>query len=176
MFDINTIVNAAIHDAVQEAMKGHITNNIVLATRCTALERELDTLLQRVATLEGVDHERSHALNARYLGGAMEAISGLEARVKALEAKPLEQALVDEKAVVEALNSQEWFWEKLTRKAKEVADAAVEEAIDDHCSNYDHDDYDRTVSKVDDLDDSSGLESAIKDVLDNVSFDVRINF
>lgn len=145
MFDINTIVNAAIHDAVQEAMKGHITNTIVLAQRCTALERELDTLKQRVEALEA----------------------------EPTNATP-ENISCD--AFVVYLDNQEWFWEKLTSKAKEVADVAAEEAIEQHCSNYDHDDYDRTVSKVDELEDNSSMEQAIKDALSEASFDVRISF
>ena len=155
MFDINTIVNAAINAAVQEAMEGHITNAIVLAQRCAALEKtlddtigELDTLKQRVKALENI----------------------------AAEYRPTMPS--DEAKMVEALNSQEWFWEKLTSKAKEVADAAAEEAIEDHCTNYDHDDYDRTSSAVDDLDldglvSRGGLQDTVRDILSDATIRFR---
>ena len=145
MFDINTIVNAAI---------------------AAAVEQHISTLQQAYANK---------------MAEMAEKIDALEARVKALEAKPLEQALVDERAMVEALNSQEWFWEKLTSKAKEVADAAAEEAIEDHCQTYDHDDYDRASSAVDDLDlddlvSRDGLQDTVRDLLNDASFDIRVSF
>ena len=157
MFDINTIVNAAINAAVQEAMEGHITNAIVLAQRCAALEKTLDDTIGELDTLKQ--------------------------RVKALEAKPAnatpENISCD--AFVVYLDNQEWFWEKLTRKAKEVADAAAEEAIEDHCSSYDHDDYDRVSSAVDDLDldnivSRDGLQDTVRDLLNDASIDVRFSF
>lgn len=156
MFDINTIVNAAINAAVDaritEVLQQHANLNAEQAKLIDALEKTLDDTIGELDTLKQ--------------------------RVKALEAKPLEQALVDERAMVEALNSQEWFWEKLTSKAKEVADAAAEEAIEDHCTNYDHDDYDRTSSAVNDLDlddivSRDGLQDTVRDVLSDATISVR---
>jgi len=148
MFDINAIVNAAI---------------------AAAVEQHISTLQQAYANK---------------MAEMAEKIDALEARVKALEAKPLEQATpeppaaIDEAKMVEALNSQEWFWEKLTSKAKEVADAAAQEAIEDHCQTYDHDDYDRTSSAVNDLDlddlvSHDGLQDTVRDVLSDATISVR---
>ncbi len=83
-----------------------------------------------------------------------EATKPLVERIAALEAKLAEAALferttevtipVDEAKMVEALNSQEWFWEKVRR----FADGAVEQAIDNHeegMSHYDEDDIDTKI-------------------------------
>lgn len=112
-------------------------------------------------------------------------------RIAALETKLTEAKLfdhttavtipVDEARMVEALNSQEWFWEKLATKAKEIADAAAENAIDDHCRDHDHDDYDKVVSAVDDLDLGNvvmyhDLEGAIQEKVEEASFKVKVSF
>lgn len=148
MFDINAIVNAAINAAVQEAIKQHNTDIVALAQRCAALETTLDDTIGELDTLKQ--------------------------RVKALEASPV---VIDEAKMVEALNSQEWFWEKLTSKAKEVADAAAEEAIEDHCNSYDHDDYDRVSSAVADLDlddivSRDCLQDTVRDILSDATISV----
>lgn len=154
MIDINTIItqalNTAIATAVAEATKP-------LIARIEALENNpaigTDTVLEaRVTTLE----------------------------TKLTEAKLFEQTTnvtvpIDEAKMVEALNSQEWFWEKLDQRIA----AATEEAIDDHLSSYNHDEYDEMYNEwgsesVSDFIKDDDLESQINDALRNASFEVRV--
>lgn len=154
MIDINTIItqalNTAIATAVAEATKP-------LIARIEALENNpaigTDTVLEaRVMTLE----------------------------TKLTEAKLFEQTTnvtvpIDEKRMVEALNSQEWFWEKLDQRIA----AATEEAIDDHLSSYNHDEYDEMYNEwggesVSDFVKDDDIESQINDALRSASFDVRV--
>ncbi len=104
-------------------------------------------------------------------------------RVTALETKLTEAALfekntnvtipIDEAKMVEALNSQEWFWEKLHNTINDNVSSRVEEALDDHCSTYDHDDYDRHISD-DSIHVEHDLEDAINRALRNASIEIRI--
>lgn len=61
------------------------TNELTWAALDLVIQEAIKPLMERIAALEGVDHERSHALNARYIGGAYEKIMSLETRVTALE-------------------------------------------------------------------------------------------
>ena len=141
----------------------------VKPSNAAAVAEATRPLLERIETME------------KTLDDTIGELDTLKQRVKALEAKPLEakpteEAWVTEEAFLTHMDGQEWFWDKMRRQIAEVVDGKVEEAIEDHCQNYDHDDYDRLVSKVDELEDDSSLKEAIKDVLDNVSFDVRVSF
>ena len=96
----------------------------------------------------------------------------LEARVKVLENAP---NALSAAAFVTYLDQQEWFWEKLNN----FAQSRVEEAIDDHLSNYDHDQYDEMYNEwggesVSDFIKDGDLESQLNDALRNASFDVRV--
>lgn len=161
MFDINTIINTAIANAVNEALlplQQEYANKMgEMAEKIAALETRLAALENNPAI--GID-------------------TALAERVAKLENTPV---VIDEAKMVKALNTQEWFWEKMSRKAKEIADAAAEEAIEDHCQTYDHDDYDRVSSAVEefDLDDvvSRGdLQDTVRDLLNDASIDVRFSF
>jgi hypothetical protein len=121
--------------------------------------------------------------------GLVEHIAGLSQRIDALETKLTEAKLfeqttnvtipIDEAKMVEALNSQEWFWEKLRR----TTDAQIEQAMDDHCSTYDHDEYDNVVSnwndedptefvRESDIDDK--IEGQVNEVLRNATVSISI--
>ncbi len=56
---------------------------------------------------------------------------------------------------------------------KDVITEMIDEKMEEHTNEYDHDEYDQTVRTVDDagLDD---LEEAIKDVLRNSSFSINL--
>ena len=161
MFDINTVINIAIANAVNEATR--------------PLVEHIARLQERLAALE----------NSPAIGTD----TALAERVAKLETKLTEADLftkvtevhIDEAKMVEALNTQEWFWEKLSRKAKEIADAAAEEAIEDHCQTYDHDDYDRVSSAVEEFDfddvvSRGDLQDTVRDLLNDASIDVRFSF
>lgn len=150
MFDINTVINTAIANAVNEATR--------------PLVEHIARLQERLAALEN--------------NPAIGTDTALAERVAKLENNPV---VIDEAKMVEALNTQEWFWEKLSRKAKEIADAAVEEAIEDHCQTYDHDDYDHVSSAVaefdfDDVVSRGDLQDTVRDLLNDASIDIRVSF
>ena len=161
MFDINAIFNDAITAAVTEATKP-------LLARIEALENNpaigTDTVLE--ARVKVLENSATPALAER-----------LHERVTELENKPA--VAIDEAKMVEALNSQEWFWEKVGR----VVDGKVEEALDDHCSSYDHDDYDRVVNEwgsedvsdfVKDGDVADTVEEKLRDILNNAALSISI--
>jgi hypothetical protein len=151
MFDLNAIVNAALTAAVAEAIKP-------LIERITALENNpaigVDTVLeQRVVALENITAEFSPTMRPA--------------------------VHIDEAKMVEALNSQEWFWEKLRR----TTDAQIEQAMDDHCSAYNHDDYDNVVSNWNDEDPADFLregdlcdqiDDRVHETLRNATFSISI--
>ena len=97
----------------------------------------------------------------------------LEARVKVLEERPV--GAIDTAQVVVALSHAETFWEKLDQRIA----AATEEAIDNHCECYNHDEYDDVVNNWGSEDPTDfvkddGIEEQINDALRNASFDVRV--
>jgi hypothetical protein len=60
-----------------------------------------------------------------------------------------------------------------------IAEAAAEQAIDDHCGTYDHDDYDNVVNNWNDEDPTefvreSDMESKINDVLNNATVSISV--
>lgn len=169
MFDINTAINTAIATAVAEATR---------------------PLLERINALENIVAEYSPTL-----------------------AKPAVQ--VDAAAAVEALNSQEWFWEKVGRFVTDngnitvddlhgfkqrLADAEdrldkittasdervqeiVEQAIEDHCETYDHDEYDSMYQEwggeeasefVKDSDIEDKINDTVNDILRNATFSISL--
>lgn len=124
----------------------------------------------------------TEAVNARItevLQQHANTVAALAERVAALETKLTEAALfaqtnnvtipIDEAKMVEALNSQEWFWEKMQR----FAAGAAEEAMDAHLSDYDHDEYDSHIGD-DDKHFDGDIEDAVRDALSNMTFDVSI--
>ena len=97
-------------------------------------------------------------------------------RIEALEqATPETPAAISAAAFGTYLDNQEWFWEKLNRKAGEAAQAVAEEAINDHCSTYDHDDYDNVACLVNDanLDDMVTMDN-LRDEIKQVFRDATV--
>jgi len=87
------------------------------------------------------------AINTAIAAAVAEATKPLVERITTLETKlaltnatpPAEQAVqVDAAAAADALNSQEWFWEKVRR----FADAAAEAHMEAHLENANHLDED----------------------------------
>lgn len=77
------------------------------------------------------------------------------------------------------MNSQEWFWEKLHSKISDHVSSRVEEALDNHCETYNHDDYDTVASNWNDEDPTefvreSDMESKINDVLNNATVSISV--
>ena len=138
-------------------------NAIVSAALQQAVAEAIKPLVERITALEN--------------NPAIGTDTVLAERVKALEERPA--VAVDEAKMVEALNSQEWFWEKL----RCTTDAQIEQAMDDHCSAYNHDDYDNVYSEwggesVDDFVKDGYIEEQIEEkvneTLRNASFEIRV--
>lgn len=165
MFDINAIVSAALTAAVEQATKPLLERIVALEARIEKLDNayyiDYRVLADRLTALEN--------------NPAIGVDTTLLARVVALEneeSNTLSNA-------IDNLDGQEWFWEKVSRKAGQAALAVVEEAMEDHCSGYDHDDYDRVSSAVDELelDDlvkREELHAEIQDIMDNATVSIRL--
>jgi hypothetical protein len=157
--------------AIQEALNAHIERMVAEATR---------PLQERIRKLEAYEimltdhHDGMLAMRER--------ITALE--TKLTEAKLFEQTTnvtipIDEARMVEALNGQEWFWDKV----RGFVDAGVESAMDDHTSSYDHDDYDRMYNEwgsedvsdfVKDSDIEDTVEEKVRDILHNASLSISL--
>lgn len=172
MFDINAIVSAALTAAVEAATK---------------------PLLERIVALENAYYIDYRALADRLTALENNPAIGVDttllARVVEMESNAFAmrdsiQALENEKGntlsnSLDNLNGHEWFWEKVSRKAGQAAQAVVEEAMDDHCSGYDHDNYDRVSSAVDELelDDlvkREDLRVEVEDIVNNATVSIRL--
>jgi hypothetical protein len=175
MFDLNTIITQALNAAVAEALNA-------LVERIAVLERRIDTLSSQHVAIG----ERLAALENN---PAIGTDTTLTDRVVALETKLTEAKLfekttnvtipIDEAKMVEAMNNAEWLWEKVNN----YVDAGIERAIDDHCSNYNHDDYDNVVSNWNDEDPADFLregdlhdqiDDRVNETLRNATFSISI--
>lgn len=80
-------------------------------------------------------------LNQVLATAVAQAVAPLEARINALETKLSEAQLfqrtthIDINAAMDALNQQDWFWEKI----RSYIDAGIEAGLEDHTGKYDHD-------------------------------------
>ena len=152
-FDINAILSAALATAVAEATKPLVERIEALESNITMMQNSIDQKDARIAALENI----------------------------AAEYSPTPAVVIDEAKMVEALNSQEWFWEKLTRKAREVAEAVAEQSMDNHLECYDHDNYDEAVRKIEDMPDfddlvrTDDLSESVRDAVQDLSFEVRVS-
>ena len=186
MFDLNAIVsaalNAAVQDRITEVLQQHANTVGALAERITALEGICATqhegmvaMRDRIAVLE---NNPAQGVDTSVVAGNYTPVSNEQFKALLQEWATTGGFTIpiDEARMVEALNSQEWFWEKMQNRI----DAATEQAVDDHCSTYDHDDYDSAVSKVDDLPDLDDyvtrdeVRSEIEDVLNNATLSLSI--
>lgn len=156
MFDLNAVLSAALQQAVTEATKPLLERIEKLETNCNAYEILFRSHIERIEALE------TRLTEAQLFQKTTEVT-----------------VPIDEARLVEVLDQQEWFWEKLNRKAGEAAEAAAEEAINQHCSDYDHDDYDNVACLVNDanLDDmvtTDNLRDEIKQVLRDVTVSIDV--
>jgi len=116
--------------------------------------------------------------------GLVEHIAGLSQRIDALETKLTEaklfeqtthvQTLMSPEMIVESMNNAEWLWEKINAYIETGIEDRIERAIDNHCSNYDHDDYDRHISD-DDIHFEGDLDDAVREAVGNLSFDISVS-
>ena len=146
-FDINAILSAALATAVAEATKPLVERIEALESNITMMQNSIDQKDARIAALENI----------------------------AAEYSPTPAVVIDEAKMVEALNSQEWFWVKI----RTFTDAAAERSMDAHTEELNHDSYDEVVSTIEDVDfddlvKTYDINEAVRDAIGEMSFEVRI--
>ena len=152
--NINAILSQALAAAVQQAiqpLQQEYANTMAeMAQQIAALEMRL-TLGEKLTPAQGVD-------------------TTLEQRIAALEKHT---AVLDQHGgLLEYLDNQEWFWEKIRRFADGVVESAVEQAIENHTDMYDHNDF-VTEDKLDDYVQKDSFRDEIEDVLNNATIRIR---
>jgi hypothetical protein len=197
MFDINKIINdtiaAAVSTHITTLQQEYANKMAEMAEKITTLERRLlemwvlemrrtldekltpaqgvDTALDdRIAALENQALVVSDAVDKRLLALENNPAQGvdttLEQRVAALETHT---AVLDQHGgILEYLDNQEWFWDKIRR----FTDGAVEQAMEEHTETYDHSDF-VTEDKLDDYITKDNFRDEIEDVLNNATIRVR---
>jgi hypothetical protein len=128
-------------------------NTIISQALAAAVQQATAPLLERIATLESQS-------------------AALLSRVTALEATSIQGIGV----LLENLDNQEWFWEKI----RAFTDGAVEQAVEQHCEEYDHDDM-LTSEALPDMDDyikredlDSEVRDAVSDIMEGATVSIRI--
>ena len=128
-------------------------NTIISQALAAAVQQATAPLLERIATLESQS-------------------AALLSRVTALEATSIQGLGV----LLENLDNQEWFWEKI----RAFTDGAVEQAVEQHCEEYDHDDM-LTSEALPDMDDyikredlDSEVRDAVSDIMEGATVSIRI--
>lgn len=164
MFDINKIIN----DTIAAAVSTHITtlqqeyaNKMAeMAEKITALDTHLAEAIDRIAALENQ---------------ALVVSDAVDKRITALEHAATQPLALNKEELIEHLDNQEWFWDKI----RNFTDGAVESAVEQHCEEYDHDDM-VMKHELPDMDDyvtkdamRDEVSDAVHDKLDNATLSIR---
>lgn len=144
-------------------------NAIVSAALNAAVAEAIKPLVERIATQEAllqnatrIIHERIAALENN---PAIGVDTTLEARVVALEQR------------------MDNITEASENRIRVIAEAAAEQALDNHCETYNHDDYDSVVSNWNDEDPADFLregdlhdqiDDRVNETLRNATFSINI--
>lgn len=162
MIDINTLISNALIAAVQQATAPLVERIAALEVNIAMMQNSIDQKDTRIAALEnnpaqGVD---------------------------------LTPATITADAFVTHLDNQEWFWSKISDFVeRDVSNRGIvsetrveemlEEAMDDHTSTYDHDEFvadlDSALRHEVNLSDYIDIEDAVRDALREMSFEVRVS-
>lgn len=170
MIDINTIISQALAAAVQQA-------TAPLLERIAALEAQSANRHERLLVLEnnpaqGVDTTLEEAAaNKDKHERQLFVLQHLTARVTALEKHT---AVLDQHGgIIEYLDNQEWFWDKI----RNFTDTAVEQAVEQHCEDYDHDDMvmKHELPDMDDYIKREDFDSEVRDAVRDTLEDARIH-
>lgn len=196
MIDINSIISLALTSAINKAIEP-------LLERIDSLEKNEDALVRRIAVLETVDPTATPATItadafvthldqqewfwdklARFVvnnGGSVVAddLAQIKERVTALEGDISHKVQVQQANITAALAERIAALESETQgenrylNRDDVA-SLIEEAMDEHTSNYDHDDYDNHIND-DDKHFEGDIEDAVRDTVRNMSFEVTLS-
>jgi len=149
-----------------DRLDGRIDSHVDrLDGRIDSQAQTITELLDRVAALEArvtdVTAQLARALLTAETGHAAASQAGLEARLAALEAAPAGlQRFADGRPIT-------------AESIREIANAAAEAALDEHCESYDHDGYDAHVND-DDKHPEGDLEEKVREALDGQSFTISL--
>lgn len=179
--NINAIISQALAAAVQQAiqpLQQEYANKMAeMAQQIAALEAQSANRHERLRVLEGALTDRVAALENNPAQGVD---TTLEKRIAALETNTadtigeidtIKQQLVvldQHGGLLEYLDNQEWFWNKI----RNFTDTAVEQAIENHTDMYDHSDF-VTEDKLDDYVQKDSFRDEIEDVLNNATIRIR---
>jgi hypothetical protein len=168
--NINAIISQALAAAVQQA-------TAPLLERIATLESQSAALLNRVAALEKrVFEDLGTIIEQEFIASMAvtdvvghDTVKALTDRVAALESTSTQSIGV----LLENLDNQEWFWHKI----REFTGTVVEQAVEHHCDEYDHNDF-VTEDKLDDYVKTENLESevcdAVRDIMEGARVSIRI--
>jgi uncharacterized coiled-coil protein SlyX len=172
-----------------DRLDGRIDSHVDrLDGRIDSQAQTITELLDRVAALEArvtdVTAQLARALLAAETGHAAASQAGLEARLAALEAAPDLQRFDDELAYltsrVSALEAAPAGLQRFAdgrpitaESIREIAEAAAEAALDEHCESYDHDGYDAHVND-DDKHPEGDLEEKVREVIDGLEITLSL--
>ena len=105
-----------------------------------------------------------------------EKITALETRITALEHAATQPLALNKEELIEHLDNQEWFWGKI----RNFTDGAVEQAVEQHCEMYDHDDM-VMKHEIPDMDDyvkredlDSEVRDAVRDIMDGATVSISL--
>lgn len=107
-----------------------------------------------------------------------QATQPLVERIAALETRLTEAALFQKETNVTV--DMDALRELVTPLVGSMVEAKIEEAINAHCEEYDHDEYDRMLRTMEDhdLDDfvkHDALDDAVKDAVRDLTFEVSVS-
>lgn len=164
--------SAALERAISQAVATHVED---LQTRLDHTINVLELRTQRIAALETKLTE-AHIFTQTSTVTVYD-LEMLKVRLAKLESAPtdaaheaagLDDELLKIKARLDELEATDA--RDLTKdQVREIAEAAAEEAIDAHCSDYDHDEYASHVDDGDKHSDEDSIESAVREALDGLS-------
>ena len=117
--------------------------------------------------------------NAAVSAAITQATQPLVERIAALETRLTEAALFQKETNVTV--DMDALRELVTPLVGSMVEAKIEEAINAHCEEYDHDRYDNIANEVDDLPDfddfvrGDELDSNVRDAVRDLTFEVSVS-
>ena len=188
MIDINTLISNALIVAVQEATKPLVERIEALQTNCAAYEILFNETRGRIAALEnnpaiGVDttlEQRITALEGSKQISADAFVTHLDQQewfwdklarfVVNNGGSVVADDLAQIKERITAIESETQGENRYLNR--DDVSALIEEAMDEHTSNYDHDDYDNHIQD-DDKHFDGDIEQTIRDTVCGMTFEIR---
>jgi BMFP domain-containing protein YqiC len=151
-----------VMDPTVDRLDGRINAHAEMTTlTLQGLHERIATLEARVASVVEQLANRLWSADQATLEQRLTALAALEARLAALEAAPAGlQRFADGRPIT-------------AESIREIANAAAEAALDEHCESYDHDDYDAHVND-EDKHPEGDLEKQVRDVIDGLEITLSL--